>query len=81
MAQLAVHGRQALSSSYQSIEAQSGELGTLDCYLAGRAQQHGLITRAMGDTIARCPPQIRRSARTSCYGKMATLATAATAFL
>ncbi|MNC27032.1 Adenosylmethionine-8-amino-7-oxononanoate aminotransferase [compost metagenome] len=32
--------------------------GTLGRYLAGRAQQHGLITRAMGDAIAFCPPLI-----------------------
>ncbi|MCG4453024.1 aspartate aminotransferase family protein [Pseudomonas sp. MMS21-TM103] len=32
--------------------------GTLGRYLAGRAQDHGMITRAMGDAIAFCPPLI-----------------------
>ena len=35
--------------------ASSAPLGR---YLAGRAQQHGLISRAMGDAIAFCPPLI-----------------------
>ncbi|WP_271408603.1 aspartate aminotransferase family protein [Pseudomonas sp. Q1-7] len=33
-------------------------LGRLGRYLAGRAQEHGMITRAMGDSIAFCPPLI-----------------------
>ena len=39
--------------------------GTLGRYLAGRAQQHGLITRAMGDAIAFCPPLIISEAEMS----------------
>lgn len=33
-------------------------VGKLGRYLAGRAQEHGMITRAMGDSIAFCPPLI-----------------------
>ena len=33
-------------------------VGKLGKHLAGRAQQHGMITRAMGDSIAFCPPLI-----------------------
>ncbi|WP_346773419.1 aminotransferase class III-fold pyridoxal phosphate-dependent enzyme [Pseudomonas taiwanensis] len=33
-------------------------LGTLGRYMAGRAQEHGMITRAMGDAVAFCPPLI-----------------------
>lgn len=32
--------------------------GRLGKYLAGRAQEHGMITRAMGDAIAFCPPLV-----------------------
>lgn len=32
--------------------------GTLGRFLAGRAQEHGMITRNMGDAIAFCPPLI-----------------------
>ncbi|WP_219061776.1 aspartate aminotransferase family protein [Pseudomonas sp. UMAB-08] len=32
--------------------------GKLGRYLAGRAQEHGMITRNMGDAIAFCPPLI-----------------------
>ena len=44
-------GNKDSKAPYQAI-------GTLGRYLAGRAQQHGLITRAMGDAIAFCPPLI-----------------------
>ncbi|KAF4558718.1 aspartate aminotransferase family protein [Pseudomonas sp. CES] len=33
-------------------------VGRLGKYLASRAQEHGMITRAMGDAIAFCPPLI-----------------------
>lgn len=33
-------------------------VGKLGRHLAGRAQEHGMITRAMGDSIAFCPPLI-----------------------
>lgn len=33
-------------------------VGKLGRYLAGRAQEYGMITRAMGDSIAFCPPLI-----------------------
>lgn len=33
-------------------------LGTLGRHTAERAQEHGMITRVMGDTIALCPPLI-----------------------
>ncbi len=33
-------------------------LGTLGRYMATRAQEHGMITRAMGDAVAFCPPLI-----------------------
>lgn len=36
--------------------------GKLGRYLAGRAQEHGLITRNMGDAIAFCPPLITTEA-------------------
>lgn len=37
-------------------------LGNLGRYLAGRAQEHGMITRAMGDAVAFCPPLISSEA-------------------
>ncbi|MDA7086645.1 hypothetical protein PH586_09670 [Pseudomonas sp. SA3-5] len=42
----------------RQTKAPPGELGSLGRYLAGRAQEHGKITRAMGDAIAFCPPLI-----------------------
>lgn len=33
-------------------------LGTLGRHMAARAQEHGMITRAMGDAVAFCPPLI-----------------------
>lgn len=36
--------------------------GKLGRYLAGRAQEHGMITRNMGDAIAFCPPLISSEA-------------------
>lgn len=36
--------------------------GKLGRYLAGRAQEHGMITRNMGDAIAFCPPLISSAA-------------------
>ena len=37
-------------------------IGKLGRYLAGRAQERGMITRAMGDSIAFCPPLISTKA-------------------
>lgn len=44
-------GDKASKTPYQA----SGVLGR---YLAGRAQEHGMISRAMGDALAFCPPLI-----------------------
>ncbi|BBH45770.1 aspartate aminotransferase family protein [Pseudomonas sp. KU43P] len=44
----------------QATKAPFGTTGRLGKYLAGRAQHHGMITRAMGDAIAFCPPLISR---------------------
>ncbi|AYC30988.1 aspartate aminotransferase family protein [Pseudomonas cavernae] len=44
-------------------KAPHGSLGNLGRYLAGRAQEHGMITRAMGDAIAFCPPLISNEAQ------------------
>ncbi|WP_372867730.1 aspartate aminotransferase family protein [Pseudomonas sp.] len=42
----------------RQTKAPHGAPGSLGRYLAGRAQEHGMITRAMGDAIAFCPPLI-----------------------
>ncbi|MDM9590453.1 aspartate aminotransferase family protein [Pseudomonas asiatica] len=42
----------------RSTKLPFGAPGNLGRYLAGRAQEHGMITRAMGDSIAFCPPLI-----------------------
>ncbi|MCO6056712.1 aspartate aminotransferase family protein [Pseudomonas sp. MOB-449] len=39
-------------------KAPMDSVGKLGRYLAGRAQEHGMITRAMGDSIAFCPPLV-----------------------
>lgn len=44
-------GDRASKAPYQS-------LGTLGRHMAARAQEHGMITRAMGDAVAFCPPLI-----------------------
>ncbi|VXA97419.1 Putrescine--pyruvate aminotransferase [Pseudomonas sp. 8AS] len=46
----------------RQTKAPHGSPGTLGRYLAGRAQEHGMITRAMGDAIAFCPPLISSEA-------------------
>lgn len=33
-------------------------IGTMGRYMAGRAQEHGMITRVIGDAVAFCPPLI-----------------------
>lgn len=42
----------------KATKASLESLGTLGRHLAGRAQEHGMITRNMGDAIAFCPPLI-----------------------
>ncbi|WP_439861822.1 aspartate aminotransferase family protein [Pseudomonas sp. MBLB4136] len=42
----------------RATKAPHQTLGTLGRYMAGRAQEHGMITRAMGDAVAFCPPLI-----------------------
>ncbi|MFC3282054.1 aspartate aminotransferase family protein [Litchfieldella rifensis] len=42
----------------RSTKAPLDVAGKLGKFLAGRAQEHGMITRAMGDSIAFCPPLI-----------------------
>ncbi|HHJ4328238.1 TPA: aspartate aminotransferase family protein [Klebsiella pneumoniae] len=42
----------------KASKAPLGEVGKLGKELAARAQEHGLITRNMGDSIAFCPPLI-----------------------
>lgn len=44
-------GDRASKAPYQST-------GTLGRHMAARAQEHGMITRAMGDAVAFCPPLI-----------------------
>lgn len=44
----------------RQTKAPHGVAGSLGRYLAGRAQEHGMITRAMGDAVAFCPPLITR---------------------
>lgn len=46
----------------RQTKAPHGSPGTLGRYLAGRAQEHDMITRAMGDAIAFCPPLISSEA-------------------
>jgi 4-aminobutyrate---pyruvate transaminase len=46
----------------RSSKAPFEAVGKLGRYLAGRAQEHGMITRAMGDSIAFCPPLISSEA-------------------
>ncbi|MGE8154002.1 aspartate aminotransferase family protein [Pseudomonas vancouverensis] len=42
----------------RETKAPMGKVGQLGRYLAVRAQEHGMITRAIGDSIAFCPPLI-----------------------
>jgi 4-aminobutyrate--pyruvate transaminase len=42
----------------KNSKAPFGEKGQLGRYLGARAQEHGMIIRAMGDAVAFCPPLI-----------------------
>ncbi|BAN50684.1 aspartate aminotransferase family protein [Metapseudomonas resinovorans] len=61
-----VRGRGLISAvelvADRTTKAPMGSVGTLGRYLAGRAQEHGMITRAMGDSIAFCPPLVSTKA-------------------
>ena len=46
----------------RKTKAPLGTIGKMGRYLAGRAQEHGMITRPIGDSIAFCPPLISTQA-------------------
>ena len=46
----------------RKTKAPLGTIGKMGRYLAGRAQEHGMITRPIGDSIAFCPPLISTKA-------------------